>query len=56
VTPGMTCIWQTNGRHHVTEFDDCVRMDLDYIDNWSLALDVRLLAKTALIIVSGTGA
>ena len=37
--PGLTCLWQVNGRRH-TSFNEWVRLDLDYIDNWSLALDM----------------
>lgn len=55
VVPGMTCIWQTDGRSRVTDFDAWVRMDLDYIDHWSLALDARLLVKTVLAVLAGTG-
>ena len=56
VVPGMTCTWQTNGRHRVTDFSEWVRMDLAYIDDWSLALDIRLIARTAVVVVAGTGA
>ena len=55
VRPGLTCLWQVNGRSH-TSFDEWVRLDLDYIDNWSLALDMRILLKTVPAVLSGYGA
>jgi lipopolysaccharide/colanic/teichoic acid biosynthesis glycosyltransferase len=55
VQPGITCIWQVSGRNAVSNFDDWVRMDLEYIDNWSLWLDVKILARTAWVVVTGTG-
>ncbi len=55
VRPGMTCVWQVEGRHTVTEFADWARMDLRYIDTWSLWRDVVILARTAAVVVKGTG-
>ena len=55
VRPGLTCLWQVNGRSE-TAFDQWVRLDLDYIDNWSLALDMRILIKTVPVVLSGSGA
>ncbi len=55
VKPGITCIWQVNGRNRVSDFCAWVRMDLEYIDRWSLALDARLLARTAVAVIKGTG-
>ncbi len=55
VTPGLTCIWQTSGRSRVT-FDEWMRMDLEYIDNWSLALDAKLLLKTVGAVLTADGA
>ncbi len=54
--PGLTCIWQVKGRNAVTSFDDWVRMDLEYIDNWSLALDLYLLCITVPVVLLGRGA
>jgi len=56
VKPGLTCIWQVNGRNKVTDFNDWVRMDLEYIDNWSLWLDISILLRTIPAVVLGTGA
>jgi exopolysaccharide biosynthesis polyprenyl glycosylphosphotransferase len=55
VQPGITCLWQVRGRNAITSFDDWVRMDFEYIDNWSLWLDVRILIRTAWTVVGGTG-
>ena len=45
VKPGLTCLWQVNGRNQVTSFRDWVRLDLEYIDNWSIWLDLKILMK-----------
>jgi lipopolysaccharide/colanic/teichoic acid biosynthesis glycosyltransferase len=55
VKPGITCLWQVNGRNHISDFDDWVRLDLEYIDKWSLWLDARILARTVRTVVMGTG-
>ena len=55
VKPGMTCLWQVNGRNRISSFDEWVRLDLEYIDRWSLWLDFRILARTAWTVVSGSG-
>jgi lipopolysaccharide/colanic/teichoic acid biosynthesis glycosyltransferase len=53
--PGVTCLWQVNGRSDVS-FDDWVVMDLEYIDKWSLALDMRILLRTVPTVLKGSGA
>ena len=55
VKPGMTCLWQVNGRSNIN-FDHWVQMDLEYIDNWSLGLDMKILLKTIPAIMKGSGA
>lgn len=55
VTPGMTGLWQVSGRSNLT-WEDTVRLDLQYVDNWTLADDARLLGRTAGAVVRGTGA
>jgi len=55
VRPGLTCLWQINGRSNIN-FDAWVQMDLAYIDNWSLTLDARILLKTVPAVISGSGA
>ncbi|HEX4343758.1 MAG TPA: sugar transferase [Verrucomicrobiae bacterium] len=56
VKPGITCLWQVSGRNNVTDFKDWVRLDLEYIDNWSLWLDVKILLRTLPAVLSGAGA
>ncbi|MFA6142162.1 MAG: sugar transferase [Candidatus Omnitrophota bacterium] len=53
--PGITCIWQVSGRSKIG-FDEWMRMDLEYIDNWSLWLDVKILLKTIPAVLFGIGA
>jgi exopolysaccharide biosynthesis polyprenyl glycosylphosphotransferase len=55
IRPGITCLWQVNGRSNIG-FDDWVRMDLDYIDKWSLGLDLLILMKTIPAVFKGPGA
>lgn len=55
VKPGITCIWQISGRSETT-FDKWILQDLEYIDKWSLSLDLKILAKTIPAVVRGTGA
>ncbi len=54
--PGLTCLWQIRGRNSVTNFEDWVRMDLEYIDHWSLALDFWILLRTIPVVLLGLGA
>ena len=56
VKPGLTCLWQVSGRNNVTDFKEWVRLDLEYIDNWSLWLDVKILARTIPAVLAGSGA
>jgi exopolysaccharide biosynthesis polyprenyl glycosylphosphotransferase len=53
--PGITGLWQVSGRNHV-DFQDWVKLDLEYIDNWSLWLDLKILLKTIPAVLSGKGA
>ena len=56
VKPGLTCLWQISGRNEVKDFKDWVRLDLEYIDNWSLWLDFKILCRTLPAVLAGTGA
>jgi lipopolysaccharide/colanic/teichoic acid biosynthesis glycosyltransferase len=55
VVPGLTGLWQVSGRSSLT-FDKWIALDLQYIDEWSLALDLRILAKTVPAVLRGDGA
>jgi lipopolysaccharide/colanic/teichoic acid biosynthesis glycosyltransferase len=53
--PGLTCLWQINGRSDVS-FSQWMKLDLEYIDNWSLWEDAKILARTVPAVFKGTGA
>ena len=55
VRPGITCLWQINGRHKIS-FEKWMELDLEYIDKWSLALDIIILARTIPAVLRGSGA
>lgn len=55
VRPGITCLWQVSGRSAIS-FDQWMRLDMEYIDQWSLWLDVKILARTIPAVVRGSGA
>lgn len=55
VKPGITCLWQVDGRSTITDFSDWARLDLRYIDTWSLWQDLRILLRTPAAVVRGTG-
>jgi exopolysaccharide biosynthesis polyprenyl glycosylphosphotransferase len=54
--PGLTCLWQTRGRNQISDFKDWVRLDLEYIDRWSLWLDIVILFRTIPVVLLGWGA
>ena len=56
VLPGLTGLWQISGRSDIDNFDDAARLDLHYIDNWSLNLDLEILMETLQIVLLGKGA
>lgn len=56
VKPGLTCLWQISGRSHVTDFKDWVRLDLEYIDHWTIWLDLKILLRTIPVVLLGAGA
>jgi exopolysaccharide biosynthesis polyprenyl glycosylphosphotransferase len=56
VVPGLTGPWQVGGRNLITDFEEVVRLEREYIDGWSLRLDLRIMAKTLGVVLSGRGA
>ena len=56
VKPGLTCLWQISGRNQVRDFSDWVKLDLEYIDRWSLGLDFKILIRTVPAVLTGLGA
>lgn len=53
--PGLTGLWQVSGRSDITDFNEVVRLDTEYIENWSLLLDLKILLKTVKVVVNTTG-
>ncbi len=56
MTPGLTGMWQVKGRSEILDFDDVVAYDLEYIDNWSLSLDIKILFQTIGVVLFQKGA
>ena len=56
MTPGLTGLWQISGRSDISDFDEVVRLDLEYIDTWSLTSDLRILLMTIWVVVMKKGA
>ena len=56
VKPGLTCLWQVSGRNEITDFSEWAKLDLEYIDNWSLWLDFKILLRTVPAALLGKGA
>lgn len=53
--PGITGLWQVSGRNDIDNFEDVVKLDLEYIDNWSVSLDIKILLKTVVAVFQHTG-
>lgn len=56
IKPGLTGLWQVSGRSNITDFKDVLKLDLEYIDNWSLSSDIRILLMTVWVVVMKRGA
>ena len=54
--PGITGLWQVSGRNEITDFDEVVRLDVEYIDNWTMWLDIKIILKTIQVVVMRRGA
>ncbi len=55
MTPGLTGMWQISGRSDIEDFDEVVKLDLKYIDNWSLLLDIKIIFQTFKVVLLGKG-
>lgn len=55
MTPGLTGLWQISGRSEIVDFDEVVKLDLEYIDNWTLGLDIKILFQTVWVVLTGKG-
>jgi len=56
IRPGITCIWQVKGRNKINDFDEWAKLDMQYIDNWSIWLDIKILLLTIPVVITGRGA
>ena len=56
IKPGITGMWQISGRSNITDFEEVVKLDTDYITNWSVGLDIKILMKTLPVILKKEGA
>lgn len=56
IKPGITGMWQVSGRSEIIDFDEVVKIDKYYIENWNLGLDIKILLKTVLVVVCKKGA
>ena len=54
--PGITGMWQVSGRSEITDFEEVVRLDTEYISNWSIGLDLKIIFKTIGVLFTGKGA
>lgn len=56
IKPGITGLWQVSGRNEITDFDEVVKLDREYIDNWTIAMDVKIFFKTIGVVLTHKGA
>jgi len=56
IKPGLTGLWQVSGRSSITDFDEIVKLDCEYIDNWNLRQDIKIILKTVWVVLFGKGA
>lgn len=54
--PGITGLWQISGRSRIKDFEEVVRLDKEYVDNWSIKEDIRILLKTVKVVLTKDGA
>ena len=55
MTPGLTGMWQISGRSNIKDFDEVVKLDMQYIDNWTILQDIKILIMTVKVVLIGQG-
>ena len=55
IKPGITGMWQVSGRSDITDFEEVVRLDKEYIENWNMGLDVKILLQTMIVVIKRDG-
>lgn len=55
VKPGLTGMWQVSGRSDITDFEDVVKLDMEYVKNWNIGMDIKILFKTVGVVLKGSG-
>ena len=55
IKPGITGLWQVSGRSDITDFEEVVRLDREYISNWNIGLDMKILLKTVMVVIRKDG-
>ncbi|WP_416389021.1 sugar transferase [Mediterraneibacter glycyrrhizinilyticus] len=53
--PGLTGMWQVSGRSDITDFEEVVKLDMEYIKNWNIGMDIKIILKTVLVVLKGSG-
>lgn len=56
IKPGITGLWQVSGRSDITDFEEVVKLDAQYINEWSIGLDLKIIFKTVKVVLTGDGA
>ena len=56
VKPGLTGMCQVNGRSDITDFEEVVKLDMEYVKNWNIGMDIKMLLKTVGVVLKGSGA
>ena len=53
--PGLTGVWQVSGRSDITDFEEVVKLDMEYVKNWNIGMDIKMLLKTVGVVLKGSG-
>lgn len=53
--PGLTGMWQVSGRSDITDFEEVVKLDMEYVKNWNIGMDIKMLLKTVGVVLKGSG-